>query len=106
MADTQKKLEIATLGTREEVHKVTASVVVTQGADTTTTLAVTFDNEYVNIPDIIGVVCTDANAVKANFSATDITATGMNVNAYQVLAADLVTATYLVEVTLVGWKKA
>jgi hypothetical protein len=103
---SEVQIDIATLGTRQEVKKVKATLAVTQGADTTTTLAVTFDNEYVNIPEILGVVCTDAAAIKANFAATDITTTGMNVSAYQVLAADLVTGSYVVEVTLEGWKKA
>ena len=98
----EKKLPMAALGTRETVIKVTETLSVTQGADTTTTSAVTFDKAFVSAPDVIGVVCTDAAAVKANFAATDITTTGMNVRAYQVLAADLVTGDYDVEVTLVG----
>lgn len=104
MADTQEKLEIATLGTREEVKKIKASLVVTAGADTTTTLAVTFDKPYVNAPEVIGVVSVDATLNKVNVTATDVTKTGMNVNIYQVLSADLASATYVVEVSYVGWK--
>jgi len=104
MADTKEKLCIASLGTRQEIIKVKATLAVTQGADTTTTTAVVFDKEYVNIPEIIGVVCTDVAALKGNVAATDITKTGMNVKIYQVLAADVVTGSYVVEVSLVGWK--
>ena len=103
---SEKQLRIASLGTREGTIKVSATLVVTQGADTTTTLAVLFDKPYVEIPDIVGVVCTDAAGVKANFAATDITKIGMNVRSYQVLAADLVTGSYIVDVVVNGWTAA
>ncbi|MCP3683428.1 MAG: hypothetical protein GY861_12140 [bacterium] len=103
---SEKKLPIATLGTRETAIKVTATLAVTQGADTTTNLAVVFEKPFVNIPDVIGVVCTDVAGIKANFTADTISKTGMNVKAYQVLAADLVTGSYDVEVSLVGWVAA
>lgn len=104
MAHTQAKVNIAALGTREEVVKVKAALVVTAGADTTTTTAVVFDKAFVNIPEVIGVICTAAAVVKGNISCDTVTATGMNVRIYQVLAADVASATYTVEVTLVGWK--
>ena len=104
MADTQVKINIAALGTREEVLKVKADLVVTAGADTTTTTAVVFDKAFVNIPEVVGVVCVDAAVVKGNISCDTVTATGMNVRLYQVLAADVASATYVVEVILVGWK--
>lgn len=104
MAHTQVKLPVASLGAREEIIKVKASVVVTAGADTTTTTAVVFDKAYVNIPEVIGVVCTDAAVIKGNVSATAITKTGMNVNIYQVLSGDVASATYSVEVAITGQK--
>lgn len=103
---SEAQARIAPLGPREKVIVVTATLSVTQGADTTTTLAVTFDDPFVVAPQVHGVVCTDAAAVKANFAATDITTTGMNVRAYQVLAADLVTGDYDVDVTISGWRAA
>ena len=106
MASTATNLEIATLGTRETVVKEKASLVVTAGADTENTLAVVFADAFVNIPEIIGVITLDTAAGKANFFVTDVTTTGMNVKSYQVLAADLASATYVVEVTMVGWKTA
>lgn len=104
MADVQSKLEIATLGTRETVIKVKAAVVVTAGADTTTTTAVVFTKAFVNIPEVIGVVCVDDDVIKGSVSATNITKVGMDVNIYQVLSGDVASATYDVEVTLAGWK--
>lgn len=103
---SEVKLGVAALGTREEVRKVKASVVVTAAADQTDTLAVVFENPYVEIPEIIGVVCVDAAGVKGKWSATDVTKVGMNVNSYKVLDADVAAGTYVVEVTLVGWKAA
>jgi len=106
MADTQSKLNVAALGTRETVNKVKATLVVTAGADTTTTTAVVFDKAFVAIPEVIGVVCTDVDVIKGNIAATDVTKTGMNVKIYQVLAGDVASASYTVEVTLVGTKVA
>jgi len=106
MADTQKKLPVAALGARETVNKASVTVAVTAGNDTTTTVAVVFDKSFVNIPDIIGVVCTDLGAIKGNYAATAITKTGMNVSIYQVLTADVATASYTVEVTYTGQKAA
>ena len=104
MADTQIKLGVAALGTRETVNKVKATMAVTAGADTTTTTAVVFEKAFVETPEVIGVVSVDADLVKVNVSATDVTKTGMNVNIYQVLAADLATGSYSVEVIYTGQK--
>ncbi len=104
MADTQTKLDIATLGTRETVIKVKATVVVVSGPDTTSTIAVVFDKPFVQIPEVIGVVSVDPLLVKIFVSATAVTTTGMDVNIYQILAAELGSGSFVVEVTLVGWK--
>lgn len=106
MADTQVKLDIATLGTRQEVLKVKADVVVTAGAATTSTLAITFDNPFVNIPEIISVISKDSGLTKGNIGAHTVTKTGLTAYIYQVLSADVASATYTVEVTLYGWKAA
>ena len=103
MADTQIQLQIASLGTRETIRKAKVDVVVTAGADTTTTTAVVFDKPFVEIPEIIGAVCTDAGVIKGSVSATDITKTGFNANIYQVLSGDVSSDTYSVEVSYVGW---
>ena len=104
MADTQTKLGVAALGTRETVNKCKATLVVTAGADTTTTTAVVFDKAFVNIPEVIGVLSTDATLVKVNVAATDVTKTGMNVKIYQVLEADLASDSYVVDVIYTGQK--
>jgi len=102
---SEAKLSIATLGTRESVIQVTASVMVTAGANTINTLAVTFEKAFVNAPKIIGVT-SKALALRkaAMLSATAVTTTGMNVNVFQKEAADVANGTYDVDVTLVGWK--
>lgn len=104
MADTQIKLPVAALGTRETVLKVKADVVVTAADDNTSTLAVNFDKSFVNAPEVIGVTSVDAAVVKGVLSVDTVTATGMNVNIHQYLTAEVASGTYTVEVTLVGWK--
>ena len=107
MADFEAQLEIAPLGTREKVIKVSIDVAVTQGDDTTTTVEHTFDKPFVNIPKVIGGAhCTDLAALESTMLVTDITKTTIDVSMYQVLEANLVTGTYVVEVDVVGWVAA
>jgi len=65
-----------------------------------------FAKPYVNPPLIMGINSRVATVNKCNIRATDVTTTGMNVSIYQVLGADLASGTYVVDVSLVGWKKA
>ena len=104
MADVQTQLQLATLGTREKAVKVAADLVVTAGADTTTTTAVVFDKPFVEIPNVLGVVSVDDAVIKGTVSATNVTKTGMDVNIYQVLAGDVASATYTIDVNLIGWQ--
>ena len=100
MADVQSQLQLSTLGTKEKAIDIIADLVVTAGADTTTTTAVVFDKPFVNIPKILGVVCTDDDVIKGSVSATNVTITGMDVNIYQVLSGDV--AEDLVLKTMLG----
>lgn len=101
---SEAKLPIATLGTRESVIQVSASVIVTAGAGALNTLAVTFDKAFVNAPKIVGVTSKVTGLRKAILSVDSVTTTGMNVNVFQVGAGDVTSGTYVVDVALVGWK--
>jgi len=104
MADVQTKIEIATLGTREEVVEVAAVIAVTDTADTVHQIAVVFDKPYVRPPVILGAVTIDTASAKGIASVEDVTAVGMTVNLYQIGAGDLATQDHNVRVSFVGWK--
>lgn len=105
MASLKVQTELATTGTRQESVQEQVSLVVTAGAATTTTTAVVFEKPYVNIPLVTGINCRSAAALKSTIRATSVTKVGMDVKMYQVLQADVASATYVVDVTLVGWKQ-
>lgn len=102
MADTQTKVEIATLGTRETVLNIAAEVVGTDVADNTFTTAVVFAKPFVNPPLVLGVTVEVVDAAQAIASCTEVTTTGCNVNLHQVI--ELPAATYIVNAKIVGWK--
>jgi hypothetical protein len=104
MADTQEKLSIATLGTREDVQKIVATVPITGAAEALGSVAVTFDKAFVSAPKILGVNGVSIDLAKANLSISTLTASGMYVNIYRYALADLANGSYGVEVNLVGWK--
>jgi hypothetical protein len=105
MSETQ--IPIATLRTKQIVQKIRAVVANTAPANAkTTSKAETFVDSFVGVPDVIGVVCVDSAAIKANVGCVAVNATGLTVSMYQVLAADLITGNYNVDVTVVGWKAA
>ena len=101
---SEEKLSIATLGTREAVIEVSASILVTTGANTLQTTAVTFDKAFVAAPKIIGVTGKTTALRKGILSADSVTPTGMNVNIFQINSGDVASGTHVVQVALVGWK--
>lgn len=106
MASSEEQLCVETLGPRQKAIKFNVEVVVTAGADTTSTTTYTYENPFVDPPQIMGVNSTDPLLNKVNVTATAVTAVDMDVNIYQVLALDLASGTYVVEVNAVGWVAA
>jgi hypothetical protein len=101
---SEKQLSIAPLGTREQIRKVTATIAVTDTADTVHTVAVVFEKPFVQIPEAISAINVDGLGKKGSCSVDSITKTGMNVNIYQALAGAIATGDVEVEVSLVGWR--
>jgi hypothetical protein len=94
------------LGTREIVKKIKHTfAAITPGADTKHTESIVFAKAFVNAPEIIGIVNVDGLASECALSVDSVTTTGMEVNIYQSLAANLTgTPEPVVEISLVGWK--
>ena len=102
---SEEKLSISTLGTREAVIEVSASILVTTGANTLQTTAITFDKAFVAAPKLLGAPSGKTAALRKGILSVDsITATGMNVNIFQINSGDVASGTHVVQVALVGWK--
>ena len=106
MADVQSQIPLESLGTKEKTYLCAATIAVTAGADTKHTVAVVFEKAFVVAPKILGTYTKDAASNKGVPSVDSVTATGMNVNLYQIGAGDLATADHVVYVTYIGWVKA
>lgn len=106
MADTQFKVQsIPSLRARSDTRRVVAAVPVVDAADTVHTVAVVFDQEFINPPEIHGAVTVDAASAKGVPSVSAVTTTGMTVNLYQALAGALATQDHNVHVTYSGERK-
>jgi hypothetical protein len=101
---SEVKVSIATMGTRETVQQVSATVPVVTGANTMQTAAVTFEKAFVQAPVLLAVSAKTIGLRKAILSVDTITTTGMNVNVFQINSDDVATGDHVVDVTLVGWK--
>lgn len=102
MAET--KLNIATLGTREEVIEVTGAVAITGAAGALGQQAVTFEKAYVNAPKVLAVVGESLDLVKVKLSACSISTTGLTLGIWRNALADLANGTYTVKARIIGWR--
>lgn len=108
MADEEKQLELAPLGTREKAIEVSVDVAVTAGEDTITTVTHTFDKPFVHTPKLLGGPHYEdgTELIKGNIGVTALSITQMDISIYQSITADVASATYKVKADLVGWVAA
>ena len=102
MADTQSKVKVASLGTRETVLKARVVVAATAAANALHQTAVTFDTAFSAIPDVLGISIQSDGASRGVANVNGLSTTGFTMNLIQTQTVDVNTGSHNIDVVFSG----